>query len=62
MKRTFDRYRHFAAWLSVAVLSVAVWLHAFALAEQDRAAAIAEAVKTLSNLTRVAQEQASRPG
>ncbi len=64
MKHQFERYRHYAphiaAWISVALLISAVWLHAYALIDKDRATVIAEAVRTLSNLTRVAQEHAAR--
>ena len=64
MKHQFERYRHYAphiaAWVSVALLISAVWLHAFALIDQDGATAIKDAVRTLSNLTRVAQEHAAR--
>lgn len=64
IRQTFKRHRHYAphiaAWISVALLSSTVWLHSFDLIDKDRAAAIVEAVKTLSNLTRVAQEHAAR--
>jgi PAS domain S-box-containing protein len=59
--RRYSQYApHLAGWGCVALLSIAVWLHAFALINRDRVKTIADAVKTLSNLTWVAQEHAAR--
>ena len=49
-----------AAWLAVALMTGGLWVHMRAQVEQDRVRTIDNAVRDLSNLTRVAQEHAVR--
>jgi signal transduction histidine kinase/ActR/RegA family two-component response regulator/HPt (histidine-containing phosphotransfer) domain-containing protein len=51
---------HIAAWLALASMTVALWMHVVALVEHDRASTIDKAAQDMSNLTRVAQEHALR--
>ncbi len=51
---------HGAAWLVVALLIAACWLHVFSLIGADRARTGADAEHNLANLTRVTQEHAAR--
>ncbi|MBC7452316.1 MAG: response regulator [Massilia sp.] len=60
LQQRWSAVPHIAAWLAVALMSVALWMHVDALVEQDRASAINNAVQNMSNLTKVAQEHALR--
>ncbi|MEO8406850.1 MAG: EAL domain-containing protein [Oxalobacteraceae bacterium] len=64
MSRILTRHRywipHIAAWLAVALLIAASWLHVCTLIDADRARTIADTGHDLANLTRVTQEHAAR--
>ena len=60
LKRQRRWIPHIAAWLVVAVLIAASWLHVCSLIAADRARTIADAEHNLANLTRVTQEHAAR--
>lgn len=64
MPKIFTLHRqwipHIAAWLAVALLITASWLHVYSLIDADRARTIVDTEQNLANLTRVAQEHAQR--
>lgn len=64
MPRTLTLRRHWiphiCAWLAVALLTAASWLHVWSLIDADRARTIVETEQYLANLTRLAQEHAQR--